>query len=70
MSSISFSTLAYSGDVQGFYFAFCIVIDGVEYKTGMGTAKKAARLRAAELALQDLLPTLENPKSVLPKAPG
>uniref|UniRef100_A0A3Q0SPC9 Adenosine deaminase domain containing 1 (testis-specific) n=1 Tax=Amphilophus citrinellus TaxID=61819 RepID=A0A3Q0SPC9_AMPCI len=46
-------------NVTGLYFAFCAVIDGVEYKTGIGTAKKEARLNAAQLALQDLLPTLE-----------
>ena len=47
-----------------------MVIDGVEYKTGMGITKKEARLKAAELALQDLLPTLESLKSVLPGASG
>lgn len=46
------------------------MIDGVEYKTGIGTNKKEARLRAAELALQDLLPSLENLNSDLPEAPG
>lgn len=70
LSSISFSTLVFSGNVQGFYFAFCIVIDGVEFKTGMGITKKEARLRAAVLALQDLLPTLENLNSFLPEAAG
>uniref|UniRef100_A0A3Q0SSS6 Adenosine deaminase domain containing 1 (testis-specific) n=1 Tax=Amphilophus citrinellus TaxID=61819 RepID=A0A3Q0SSS6_AMPCI len=55
-------------NVTGLYFAFCAVIDGVEYKTGIGTAKKEARLNAAQLALQDLLPTLESLKSGLPEA--
>nr|XP_019961245.1 PREDICTED: adenosine deaminase domain-containing protein 1 [Paralichthys olivaceus] len=57
-----------TGNVPGLYFAFCVVIDGVEYKTGMGTTKKNAKLKAAELALQDLLPTLESGKSGLPEA--
>ncbi|XP_041845266.1 adenosine deaminase domain-containing protein 1 [Melanotaenia boesemani] len=57
-----------TGNVPGFYFAFCVVIDGIKYKTGMGTTKKEARLKAAELALEDLLPTLESLKSVLPEA--
>ncbi|XP_068561389.1 adenosine deaminase domain-containing protein 1 [Cebidichthys violaceus] len=57
------------GNIPGLYFAFCVVIDGVEYKTGMGITKKAARLKAAQLALPDLLPTLESVKSVLPEAP-
>uniref|UniRef100_A0A8D3DYA5 Adenosine deaminase domain-containing protein 1 n=1 Tax=Scophthalmus maximus TaxID=52904 RepID=A0A8D3DYA5_SCOMX len=59
-----------TGNVTRLYFAFCAVIDGVEYKTGMGITKKDARQKAAELALQDLLPTLEGPTSVLPEASG
>lgn len=61
---------AFSGNVQGFYFAFCVVIDGVEYKTGIGKTKKEARLQAAILTLQELLPTWENLTSVLPETPG
>ncbi|XP_068443851.1 adenosine deaminase domain-containing protein 1 [Clinocottus analis] len=57
-----------TGNISGFYFAFCVVVDGVEYKTGMGITKKAARLKAAQLALPDLLPTLEGLKSFLPEA--
>ncbi|XP_029917150.1 adenosine deaminase domain-containing protein 1 [Myripristis murdjan] len=56
-----------TGNVTGFFFAFCAVIDGVAYKTGMGLTKKEARLKAAELALKDLLPTLDA-GSVLPEA--
>ncbi|TNN58746.1 Adenosine deaminase domain-containing protein 1 [Liparis tanakae] len=55
--------------MAGLYFAFCVVVDGVEYKTGMGITKKAARLKAAQLALPDLLPTLGSLKSSLPEAP-
>lgn len=40
-------------------FAFCAVIDGIQYKTGIGSTKKEARHSAAELALQEFLPTLE-----------
>ncbi|KAM3612279.1 uncharacterized protein V6R79_006179 [Siganus canaliculatus] len=54
----------------GFYFAFCVVIDGFEHRTGMGITKKAARLQAATLALEELLPTLDNLNSVLPKVSG
>ncbi|XP_065815032.1 adenosine deaminase domain-containing protein 1 [Labrus bergylta] len=59
-----------TGNLPGFYFAFCVVIDGVEYKTGMGITKKEARLKAAVLALEDFLPTLESQSSVLPEASG
>ncbi|XP_077588609.1 adenosine deaminase domain-containing protein 1 [Stigmatopora nigra] len=53
--------------VYKFYFAFCVVIDGHQYKTGMGTTKKKARYKAAELALVDLLPLLEKQKSTFTK---
>ncbi|KAM9795524.1 adenosine deaminase domain-containing protein 1 [Neosynchiropus ocellatus] len=49
-----------TGNVTRLYFAFCVVIDGVKYKTGMGKTKKDARLQAAELALQDMMPIWEN----------
>lgn len=61
---------ASSANVNGFFFAFCVLVDGVKYKTGMGTTKKVARLKAAELALQDLLPRLENEKADFPKVSG
>ncbi|XP_069002574.1 adenosine deaminase domain-containing protein 1 [Embiotoca jacksoni] len=57
-----------TGNVKGFYFAFCVVIDGKVYKTGMGKTKKEARLKAADLALQVLLPTFGFRKSGLPGA--
>ncbi|XP_035860474.1 adenosine deaminase domain-containing protein 1 isoform X2 [Sander lucioperca] len=57
-----------TGNIQGFYFAFCVMIDGVKYKTGMGITKKEARLKAAQLALPELLPTLESLNYVLPEA--
>ncbi|XP_051915746.1 adenosine deaminase domain-containing protein 1 [Hippocampus zosterae] len=56
-----------TANVNGFFFAFCVLVDGVKYETGMGTTKKVARLRAAELALQDLLPRLEKEKADLSK---
>lgn len=34
-------------------------MDGIQYKTGIGTTKKEARHSAAELALREFLPTLE-----------
>ncbi|XP_076595901.1 adenosine deaminase domain-containing protein 1 [Chaetodon auriga] len=58
-----------TGNTSGLYFAFCVVIDGVEYKTGMGKTKKEARFNAAVLTLEDLLPTLESLDS-LPVASG
>ncbi|XP_057706574.1 adenosine deaminase domain-containing protein 1 [Corythoichthys intestinalis] len=51
-----------TADVSGFFFAFCVVIDGIQYKTGMGITKKEARFKAAELALADLLPVFEKEK--------
>lgn len=36
------------------------MIDGVQYKTGMGITKKEARAKAAELALEELIASLEN----------
>lgn len=69
-SPINFSTLVFSGDIPALYFAFSVVIDGVKYKTGMGTNKKEARHQAGVLALEELLPTLETEKSVLPETSG
>ncbi|KAM6073095.1 adenosine deaminase domain-containing protein 1 isoform 5-T7 [Theristicus caerulescens] len=37
------------------YFAFCAVVDGVCYKTGLGKNKKESKLNAAKLALDELL---------------
>lgn len=65
----SFLQFFLSGGVTGFYFAYCAVIDGVEYKTGMGVSKKEARVKAAQLALEELLSNLEN-DTVLPDASG
>lgn len=45
----------WAAGVTGFYFAFCVVIDGVQYKTGMGITKKEARAKAAELAIEELM---------------
>ncbi|TNM98935.1 hypothetical protein fugu_013499 [Takifugu bimaculatus] len=56
--------------VHGLHFAFCAVIDGVEYKTGIGKSKKEARLQAAQYALEDLLPAIEHLKSALPETPA
>ncbi|XP_063047163.1 adenosine deaminase domain-containing protein 1 [Engraulis encrasicolus] len=49
-----------TGNVTTLYFAYCAVIDGVEYKTGMGINKKDAKTNAAQLAINDLIPVLEN----------
>ncbi|XP_066041145.1 adenosine deaminase domain-containing protein 1 [Chamaea fasciata] len=47
------------GDVIRPYFAFCAVINGVFYKTGLGKNKKESKSNAAKLALAELL-NLEN----------
>ncbi|KAG8592831.1 hypothetical protein GDO81_000641 [Engystomops pustulosus] len=44
-----------TGNVFGAYFAFCAVVDGIQYKTGMGQNKKEAKSNAAKLALDELL---------------
>ncbi|XP_032990648.1 adenosine deaminase domain-containing protein 1 isoform X1 [Rhinolophus ferrumequinum] len=44
-----------TGNVMGPYFAFCAVVDGVQYKTGLGQNKKESRSNAAKLALDELL---------------
>uniref|UniRef100_A0A8B9NUJ2 Adenosine deaminase domain-containing protein 1 n=1 Tax=Apteryx owenii TaxID=8824 RepID=A0A8B9NUJ2_APTOW len=41
--------------VSGTYFAFCAVVDGVCYKTGLGQNKKESKSNAAKLALVELL---------------
>lgn len=40
---------------MGPYFAFCAVVDGIQYKTGLGQNKKESRSNAAKLALDELL---------------
>lgn len=44
-----------TGSVFGAYFAFCAIVDGIQYKTGMGQNKKEAKANAAKLALDELL---------------
>ncbi|XP_006125663.2 adenosine deaminase domain-containing protein 1 [Pelodiscus sinensis] len=44
-----------TGNVFGSYFAFCAVVDGVQYKTGLGQNKKESKSNAAKLALDELL---------------
>ncbi|NXA06028.1 ADAD1 protein, partial [Sapayoa aenigma] len=48
-----------AGDIIRPYFAFCAVVNGVCYKTGLGKNKKESKLNAAKLALAELL-NLEN----------
>ncbi|NXA51901.1 ADAD1 protein, partial [Nothocercus julius] len=43
------------GDNIATYFAFCAVVDGVCYKTGLGQNKKESKSNAAKLALAELL---------------
>ncbi|XP_064306897.1 adenosine deaminase domain-containing protein 1 [Phalacrocorax carbo] len=51
-----------AGNVIRPYFAFCAVVDGVCYKTGLGKNKKESRSNAAKLALDELL-NLEYPRA-------
>ncbi|XP_072481297.1 adenosine deaminase domain-containing protein 1 isoform X3 [Notamacropus eugenii] len=50
-----------TGNVMGPYFAFCAVVDGIQYKTGLGQNKKESRFNAAKLALDELL-QLDDPE--------
>ncbi|XP_042326553.1 adenosine deaminase domain-containing protein 1 [Sceloporus undulatus] len=57
-----------TGNHFGAYFAFCAVVDGIQYKTGLGQNKKESKSNAAKLALDELLQleeaepkALENP---------
>ncbi|XP_047934074.1 adenosine deaminase domain-containing protein 1 [Anser cygnoides] len=43
------------GNVISLYFAFCAVLNGVCYKTGLGKNKKEAKFNAAKLALDEIL---------------
>ncbi|NXD78586.1 ADAD1 protein, partial [Halcyon senegalensis] len=44
-----------AGNIIRPYFAFCAVVDGVCYKTGLGKNKKESKMNAAKLALDELL---------------
>ncbi|KFQ71569.1 Adenosine deaminase domain-containing protein 1, partial [Phaethon lepturus] len=44
-----------AGNIIRPYFAFCAVVDGICYKTGLGKNKKESKLNAAKLALDELL---------------
>lgn len=62
------SFLHFEGNLLGAYFAFCAVVDGIQYKTGLGQNKKESKSNAAKLALDELLQleeaepkALENP---------
>ncbi|NXO76263.1 ADAD1 protein, partial [Sitta europaea] len=47
------------GNIIRPYFAFCAVINGICYKTGLGNNKKESKVNAAKLALAELF-NLEN----------
>eukprot|EP00072_Mus_musculus_P054963 XP_006535498.1 PREDICTED: adenosine deaminase domain-containing protein 1 isoform X3 [Mus musculus] len=57
-----------TGNVMGPYFAFCAVVDGIQYKTGLGQNKKESRSNAAKLALDELLQLDEPEPRVLEPA--
>ncbi|XP_007944645.1 adenosine deaminase domain-containing protein 1 [Orycteropus afer afer] len=54
-----------TGNVMGPYFAFCAVVDGIQYKTGLGQNKKESRSNAAKLALDELLQLDESEPTIL-----
>ncbi|XP_047422959.1 adenosine deaminase domain-containing protein 1 isoform X2 [Sciurus carolinensis] len=59
-----------TGNVMGPYFAFCAVVDGIQYKTGLGQNKKESRSNAAKLALDELLQLDEpEPRMLEPSGP-
>ncbi|XP_063116807.1 adenosine deaminase domain-containing protein 1 [Cavia porcellus] len=58
-----------TGNVMGSYFAFCAVVDGIQYKTGLGQNKKESRSNAAKLALDELL-QLDEPEPRLLEQSG
>ncbi|XP_004606273.1 adenosine deaminase domain-containing protein 1 isoform X1 [Sorex araneus] len=58
-----------TGNVMGPYFAFCAVVDGIQYKTGLGQNKKESRSNAAKLALDELL-QLEEPEPRITETSG
>uniref|UniRef100_A0A5F4W6S3 Adenosine deaminase domain-containing protein 1 n=1 Tax=Callithrix jacchus TaxID=9483 RepID=A0A5F4W6S3_CALJA len=59
-----------TGNVMGPYFAFCAVVDGIQYKTGLGQNKKESRSNAAKLALDELLQLDEPEPQVLETSEG
>uniref|UniRef100_A0A8C8B7D9 Adenosine deaminase domain-containing protein 1 n=1 Tax=Otus sunia TaxID=257818 RepID=A0A8C8B7D9_9STRI len=52
---LEFKETSVPGNIIRPYFAFCAVVDGVCYKTGLGRTKKESKLNAAKLALDELL---------------
>ncbi|NWR65037.1 ADAD1 protein, partial [Bucorvus abyssinicus] len=54
-SELELRETSVAGNIIRPYFAYCAVVDGVCYKTGLGKNKKEAKLNAAKLALRDLL---------------
>uniref|UniRef100_A0ACB8E8T7 Uncharacterized protein n=1 Tax=Sphaerodactylus townsendi TaxID=933632 RepID=A0ACB8E8T7_9SAUR len=56
-----------TGNLLGSYFAFCAVVDGIPYKTGLGQNKKESRANAAKLALDELLQLEELESKALEK---
>ncbi|XP_021100119.1 adenosine deaminase domain-containing protein 1-like [Heterocephalus glaber] len=55
LSAMASKVTRVTGNVMGPYFAFCAVVDGIQYKTGLGQNKKESRSNAAKLALDELL---------------
>uniref|UniRef100_A0A8D0F7T7 Adenosine deaminase domain-containing protein 1 n=1 Tax=Strix occidentalis caurina TaxID=311401 RepID=A0A8D0F7T7_STROC len=52
---LEFKETSVPGNIIRPYFAFCAVVDGVCYNTGLGRTKKESKLNAAKLALDELL---------------
>ncbi|XP_074677594.1 adenosine deaminase domain-containing protein 1 [Strix aluco] len=52
---LEFKETSVPGNIIRPYFAFCAMVDGVCYNTGLGRTKKESKLNAAKLALDELL---------------
>ncbi|OBS73699.1 hypothetical protein A6R68_15764, partial [Neotoma lepida] len=70
LQPIEYGIQGYTSNVMGPYFAFCAVVDGIQYKTGLGQNKKESRSNAAKLALDELLQLDEpEPRIIEPAGP-
>ncbi|KFO91501.1 Adenosine deaminase domain-containing protein 1, partial [Buceros rhinoceros silvestris] len=67
-SELELRETSVAGNIIRPYFAYCAVVDGVCYKTGLGKNRKESKLNAAKLALRDLLDL--NTEAKTPKESG
>ncbi|ELW62632.1 Adenosine deaminase domain-containing protein 1 [Tupaia chinensis] len=69
LSNMASKVTQVTGNVMGPYFPFCAMVDGIQYKTGLGQNKKESRSNAAKLALDELL-QLDEPEPRLVETAG